>query len=356
MGDVSMVVSLEEIVWIEEKMLLSGHLAMVTQQYDKAEEYFLQSTESTLALEMRRDLLHWDKALDLAARLAPDQIVYISKEYAQQLEFTGEYAKALSFYEKGIIHDVDESNDEVLEHNEICSSGVAKMSIRTGNIRKGMEMATEIAGRVVKRDCATILEQMKQFNDAAHLYEIGMFYDRAAAVSLKAKNWAKVSELLPNVKSPKIHAQYGKVMEHEKKYKAAALAYKNAKDYDSLVRILLDKLNLPEEAVKVVRESRSVEGAKLVAKFFSKIGDHSSAIQFLVMSHCHQEAFHLAEAEEKMEVYADCIAEGGTTEQFKQLAEWFVNRKQTKMAGKFHFKSKNYRTVSDGPSAVKWRR
>ena len=39
-------------------------------------------------VQMRRDLLHWDQALSLAKRLAPDQIPYISKEYAQQLEFT----------------------------------------------------------------------------------------------------------------------------------------------------------------------------------------------------------------------------------------------------------------------------
>ena len=37
---------------------------------------------------MRRDLLHWDQALELAKSLAPDQIPFISREYAQQLEFT----------------------------------------------------------------------------------------------------------------------------------------------------------------------------------------------------------------------------------------------------------------------------
>jgi WD repeat-containing protein 19 len=37
---------------------------------------------------MRRDLQHWDSALQLAKRLAPDQIPFISKEYAIQLEFT----------------------------------------------------------------------------------------------------------------------------------------------------------------------------------------------------------------------------------------------------------------------------
>ena len=37
---------------------------------------------------MRRDLLHWDQALELAKALAPQEISFISKEYAQQLEFT----------------------------------------------------------------------------------------------------------------------------------------------------------------------------------------------------------------------------------------------------------------------------
>lgn len=37
---------------------------------------------------MRRDLLHWDQALQLAKTLASSEIPIISKEYAQQLEFT----------------------------------------------------------------------------------------------------------------------------------------------------------------------------------------------------------------------------------------------------------------------------
>ena len=52
---------------------------------------------------MRRDLLQWDQALHLANKLAPKEIPYISKEYAQQLEFTGAYADALIHYEKGAL-------------------------------------------------------------------------------------------------------------------------------------------------------------------------------------------------------------------------------------------------------------
>ena len=52
---------------------------------------------------MRRDLLQWDQALHLANKLAPEEIPYISKEYAQQLEFTGAHADALIHYEKGAL-------------------------------------------------------------------------------------------------------------------------------------------------------------------------------------------------------------------------------------------------------------
>ena len=80
---------------------------------------------------MRRDLLHWDSALQLAKALAPAQIPYISREYAQQLEFTGDYMNALQHYEKGITKDSKEK-----EHDEICAAGIARMSIRMGDIRR----------------------------------------------------------------------------------------------------------------------------------------------------------------------------------------------------------------------------
>ncbi|VIO91983.1 WD repeat membrane protein, putative [Brugia malayi] len=345
---VGIVWSLEEIQYIEEKNLLNGYLALLLGNFDVAEKLFLQSTKPREALDMRRDLLHWDKALNLAKRLAEEEVPMISKEYAQQLEFMGNYSQALVQYENGLIKNPDESNEQlVLEHNNMCNSGIARMSIRTGDIRKGIEIAASIEGRAVKRDCATILEQIKQYSDAAYLYELGHFYDRAAAVSLKAKNWTKVSSLLPKIHSPKIHTAYGKVMEREKKFKQAAMAYKNARDYDNLVRLLLEHLNKPEEAVCIVRESRSVEGARLVAKFFTKLGDQDSAIQFLVLSQCQQEAFHLAETEQKMDIFADAVEDDGTVDVFLQLADYYAKNMNSQKAGFFYYKAGQYSKALD---------
>lgn len=86
-GDVGMVWSLQNIKAIEDRQLLAGHIAMFHGNFNLAQDLYISSSNPVAALEMRRDLLHWDQALQLAKKLAPDQVPYISREYAQQLEF-----------------------------------------------------------------------------------------------------------------------------------------------------------------------------------------------------------------------------------------------------------------------------
>lgn len=50
------------------------------------------------------------------------------------------------------------------------------------------------------------------------------------------------------------------------RYKDAAQAYESAKDWDNVIRVLLEHLNNPEEAVRIVRETQSIDGAKMVAR------------------------------------------------------------------------------------------
>ncbi|XP_043918872.1 WD repeat-containing protein 19 [Protopterus annectens] len=329
-GNVGMVMSLEQIKGIEDQNLLAGHLAMFSNDFNQAQDLYLASSCPVAALEMRRDLQHWDSALQLAKRLAPDQISFISKEYAIQLEFTGDYVNALAHYEKGMTGD-----NKYQEHDEACLAGVARMSIRMGDIRRGVNQAIKHPSRLLKKDCGAILESMKQLSEAAQLYEKGQYYDKAASVYIRCKNWAKVGELLPYVTSPKIHLQYAKAKEADGRYKEAALAYENAKEWDHVIRIELDHLNNPEEAVRIVRETKSIDGAKMVARFFLRLGDYGSAIQFLVLSKCNDEAFQLAQQHNQMEVYADIIGSDATVEDYQSIALYFEGEKKHFLAGKF---------------------
>ncbi|XP_049328400.1 WD repeat-containing protein 19 isoform X1 [Astyanax mexicanus] len=337
MGNVGMVLSLEDIKGIEDQSLLAGHLAMFLNDYNQAQDLYLASSYPMAALEMRRDLQHWDSALQLAKRLRPEEIPFISKEYAIQLEFVGDYTNALAHYEKGMTGD-----NKFQEHDESCQAGVARMSIRMGDIRRGANQAIKHPSRTLKKECGAILESMKQYSEAAQLYEKGQYYDKAASVYIRCKNWAKVGELLPHVSSPKIHLQYAKAKEADGKYKEAAMAYESARDWDNMIRILLEHLNNPEEAVRIVRETQSIDGAKMVARFFLRLNDYGSAIQFLVMSRCSDEAFQLAQQHGQMEVYADIIGSEATAEDYQSIALYFEGEKKHLHAGKFFHKCGQY--------------
>lgn len=328
--NVSMVLSLEKVKDLEDKNLLAGYIAMFLKDFSLAQDLFLLSGTPIAALEMRRDLLNWDQALELAKALAPDEIPHISKEYAQQLEFMGDYPNSLLHYEKGITN-----LGQFAEHDELCIGGIARMAIRMGDIRRGVNMAMKSTNKALKKECAILLENMKQFGESAGLYEKAQCWDKAAAVYMKLKQWNKVGELLKHVNSPKLLIQFAKAKESDGKYKDAAAAYKRAKDFENVIRINLEFLQNPEDAVMLVKETQSVEGAKMVAKFFQKLGDFASAIQFLVMSQCSEEAFRLAQEHDQMERYADIIGENATEEDYKSMAVYFENQHQSLLAGKF---------------------
>ena len=100
--------------------------------------------------------------------------------------------------------------------------GVARMAIRCGDLRRGLDICQQSelkANKSFQRDCAEILETMKQNNEAAVLYEAAGSHDKAAYLYIKLKNWSKIGQLLPHISSPKIQLQYAKAKEAEGQYR-----------------------------------------------------------------------------------------------------------------------------------------
>ncbi|XP_063316538.1 WD repeat-containing protein 19-like [Pelmatolapia mariae] len=126
------------------------------------------------------------------------------------------------------------------------------------------------------------------------------------------------------------------------RYKDAARAYESTKDWDNVIRVLLDHLNRPEEGVCIAREMQSIDGAKMVARFFLRSNDYGSAIHSLFLFHCNDEAFHLAQQHGQMEVYADIIGSEATQEDYQSIALYFEGEKKHLQAGKFFQKCGQY--------------
>ncbi|KND01208.1 uncharacterized protein SPPG_04298 [Spizellomyces punctatus DAOM BR117] len=337
LADAGMVFSLQRLDNVEEKNLLAGHVSAIFGDVSAAQEYFVQSTYPKAALELRRDLMQWEQALTLANGLAPEEVTIIAKEYAQQLELNGKYSEAFAMYERALSTSeqhpgLDAARDE---HQITCSAGLTRMTLRLGDVSRGMKMLAEATDRQLLRDCGAILDVLKQYAEAAKCYERGGYWEKAAEIWIKAKSWNRLAAILDKITAPKIFAQYAKAKEAEKDYTEAARAYEKAKDYDNVVRIFIDHLQNIEGAVSIVRKTRSRESAKLVSKFFQSIKDYKSVVEFFLMAGMREEAFELAQQHDVMEHFAELVKDEATPEILINIASYLENKRQYLLAGKY---------------------
>lgn len=288
--------------------------------------------------------MDWDQALKLAKNLAEDQISIICREYAQQLEVKGEYAQSLTMYERGLSEPIQPELEQ--EHLRVSNAGVARMTLRIGDLGKGRRLALESLDKHLMKECASILEAMKQYSDAAEMYVEAESYEKAAAIFIMTKNFRKASPLMDRITTPKLHAQYAKAKEAEKDYPAAAIAYEKAKDMDSVIRLMLKYLDNPSKAFAIVRKTRSSEGAAMVAQYCTDTGDFQAAIEFLLMAKRSEEAFALAKTHSQMDKYALALGEDGAREEYLKIATYYEEREDWGNAGKF------YALVNDHHKAI----
>lgn len=219
------------------------------------------------------------------------------------------------------------------------------MAIRCGDVIRGATLAMKHSqDKQLLKDCAELLEEEKQYSHAATLYDHAGNTEKAASLYIKLKSWLKVEALLPKINSPSIHIQYAKAKEAEGRYAEALKSYVKAQDFESAIRLNLEKLDDIDEAVNLVQETKSVQGAKMVANYFQNSDDPTSAIKFLVMSLCYDEAFQLARKNGKLQLYGEILIQTSQArpEDFKSLALHFEGERNHLLAGKFFFHAGEY--------------
>ncbi len=81
-----------------------------------------------------------------------------------------------------------------------------------------------------------------------------------------------------------------------------------------------------------------------------KLGDFNSAIQFLILSRCVDEAFQLAQQHGKMDLFAQIIGDEATIQDYHSIAIYFEGERNNLQAGRqvypYPKKIKIYSTLS----------
>lgn len=78
----------------------------------------------------------------------------------------GNYPKALTNYERGLVdYDISAVAAQYPNHRIQCLAGIARMSIRCGDSRKGVGIAMDNdSSRLLRKECAEVLESMKVYS------------------------------------------------------------------------------------------------------------------------------------------------------------------------------------------------
>ncbi|ETM43841.1 hypothetical protein L914_10843 [Phytophthora nicotianae] len=351
LGDSGMVLGLDRLADIEEKNLLAGYVCMLFGDYNEARRLFLNSSDPLAALHMQRHLLQWEQALKLADSLARDLVPELSAAYATQLEFRGEFDAALRMYEHAVNAIESISIDESIKAPEPEAAlklkmqslaGVARCTFRLGDLRRGVKLVTEIGDAAVFKECAAILESMKQIAEAAALYEQGGQIEKAAQLFVHMKNLARAAPLMARVKASKVHAQFARAKEAAGEFASAAEAYERAGEMDNVVRLQLEHLDGAERAFEIVRETKSSEGALSAARYCAEAGRYPNAIEFLLLANKEDEAFALAQQHGEVDCFAATLGqENMSAKRASQVAEHY-ERLSPERAAEFYQAAGNY--------------
>lgn len=235
-------------------------------------------------------------------------------------------------------------DNNLTEHFRLCKFGIARTHIKLGDYKKGIKLAMELNDKQLLHDSAEALVTIGQSTEAAQLYEMAESWDEACHLFVQLKAWQKVNTILPHVSSAKMHATYAKACEDDGKFDEAIKSYRNAGDMDSVVRIYIEHMSDPHSASEIVMETRSIEGAKLLARFYQNIGDFEQALQFLILCGCVSDAFTIAQRHNKLRQYAELLehSENAQPSNFLSVAQHFETEKYTLLAGKYYFLGKEY--------------
>lgn len=194
------------------------------------------------------------------------------------------------------------------QHNSQCYAGIARTSIKLGNLQRGLKIASELKDKNLIIDIASVCEQTKSWAEAAKLYQKGGLVEKAVSIYIQIGMFAAASPLMDQISSPAILILVAKAKEAEKNYNEAEKAYERANDWENIIRLNLDQLDNPERAKNIFRtKSQLPQCALMIANYCESKGSKKEAIEFLVLGGKRENAFVIAQSHQEMDEYANII-------------------------------------------------
>eukprot|EP00831_Metopus_contortus_P026336 TRINITY_DN2243_c0_g1_i1.p1 TRINITY_DN2243_c0_g1~~TRINITY_DN2243_c0_g1_i1.p1 ORF type:complete len:494 (+),score=42.89 TRINITY_DN2243_c0_g1_i1:556-2037(+) len=268
---------------------------------------------------------------------------FIALKVGQQFEAQGKYPEARKYFEGSQIEKSNEAS--IREHNRQCYAGIARTSARLGDVSRALSISKSLEDKTLTIEIATVCESMKQYLEAAQLFESVGLIERAASIYLQIKHIKQAIALMDKIHSPKLLRELAKVREAEKQYKEAEKAYEKANDWENVVRLNLQYLDGIEKAKDIIRtKCPTAVCAQMIADHCEKSGNRREAIEFLIMAGKREEAFVIAQSHDEMDTYRDNILkfDDKNIDEHLRIAQYFEGKNQWGKAALHYSKCDNF--------------
>ena len=248
------------------------------------------------------------------------------------------------------------ASQEILDQIKVCKGGIARCIIHLGDVEAGVQIALELAQEeegsamasdesAYKRkmdmfqDFAIILEEAGHLIEAAEMHHVCGNVEQAATLFVRSKQFDRAKPLMTQVMAPSLHQIFAKAMEMRGDYQVALGSYQRANDSQSLVRLYLssNKIRNPHKAFAIVRQTRSLESAKLALQYCLDKGDHEGQIEMLVILGRITEAMELAIVHNTVDTLVTNIRNSEAEPQiYLQIAKYYEQHSEFLKAGRIY--------------------
>ena len=120
----------------------------------------------------------------------------------------------MRYFERSLLKPENEAllDKKTIEtHNMQCYAGIARTSIKLGDINRGYNIASELKDLQQVIEIAIVCENTKQLMEAGQLYEKAGLAEKAASIYISLKLFKQATPLISKIKSPKLLIQLAKV-------------------------------------------------------------------------------------------------------------------------------------------------
>lgn len=210
---------------------------------------------------------------------------------------------------------------------------------------RALSIAKTLEDKQLTIEVATVCESMKQFLEAAQLFESVGLTERAAGIYIQIKHLKQAIPLIDKINSPKLLRELAKAREAEKQYKEAEKAYERAGDWENVIRLNVQYLEGIEKAKDLLRtKCPTATCAQMLAEHCEKGGNRKEAIEFMLMAGKKEEAFVIAQSHDEMDAYRNvvCKYDDKNLDEHLRIAQYYEGKNQWGKAAYHYAKCDNY--------------